>query len=376
MQNPVDRILYRTISQSFYRQHAGVFLFLFFLLFGIHPSFGDALRFHYALAHSIITDSLFFLVALFVWLLYTFKTVHFVYQLLKKESHDFIFLMNALPVSTRINHLLRVNGMLLMPAALYALLLVVVGIREKSTGGAMAAVLITGVLIVLATLGSLALLTKAKGIQQVSQRKPGPRLFINLFGFVLRFVFNRQFVALLIVKSLSFAALYFFSEIDSNVFEDRMLWLLLITSLIGHSVLVYRNFHFMEQELSIYRNLPLKSTVVLASLFAVYCVLLIPEAWALRGAIVIQHRAVDYIWMILTGPAMLLLLHALLYTRDMNIGEYLQLLFGVWIVCIFFSLSANHWILPLVCITAAVVIFRISWREYEKNADVEEMASL
>lgn len=368
MHNSIDQILYRSISQSFYQRHAGLFLFLFLLLFGIHPSFADALRFHYALAHSILTDGLFCLVALLVWLLYVFKTVHFIYQLLKKESYDFIFLMNELPGAKRFKHLLRVNSILLLPAAMYSLLLIVVGIREHLPGGPIATVLVVIALDLLAAFCSLILLKKAKGIQQIKRRRSSFRLFNNLFGFLLRFVFNRQFVSLLIVKLLSFTALYFFSGIDSTVFEDRMLWLLLITSLIGHSVLVYRNFHFMETELSIYRTLPLTSTTILASLFALYWVLLIPECWALRGIVLIQHQAIDYLWMILSGPSLLLLLHALLYSRDMTMGEYLQLLFGVWIVCIFFSLSANHWLLPLICISAAIVIFRTSWRGYEKDA--------
>jgi hypothetical protein len=75
--------------------------------------------------------------------------------------------------------------------------------------------------------------------------------------------------------------------------------------------------------------------------------------------------------MLITGPGLLLLLHSLLYTEDMNMEEFLKLLFGVWIVLVLFSLSQNHWLIPLISILFGSIIFLMSYRNYEKNMEVE-----
>ncbi|MGZ8558681.1 MAG: hypothetical protein ACXWWC_10120 [Chitinophagaceae bacterium] len=136
-------------------------------------------------------------------------------------------------------------------------------------------------------------------------------------------------------------------------------------------MLVYNNFLFIEGELSFYRNLPVPGAVTLLSLLGVYTVILLPEAWALRGLMINHGHAADYIWMILAGPSLLLLQHCLLYTEDMKMEEFLKLLFGVRIVMIAFSLSKSLWILPAVCFVFATIIFFISYDKYEKNTEVE-----
>ena len=127
----------------------------------------------------------------------------------------------------------------------------------------------------------------------------------------------------------------------------------------------------MEAELSFYRNMPVYGAVTLLSLLGVYTVILLPEAWALRGLIINHDRTGDYAWMMLTGPSLLLLIHSLLYTENMGMEEFLKLLFGVWIVMVSFSLSKNHWILPVICFVFATIIFFISYDKYEKNTDVK-----
>ena len=94
--NNITKILNRSIAGPFYRQHAGAFLFLFFILFGIQPSFNDALRTHYAFITGILTSFNFFLIALACWIIYTFKAILFLRSCLQKEMYDFIFDLNSL----------------------------------------------------------------------------------------------------------------------------------------------------------------------------------------------------------------------------------------------------------------------------------------
>jgi hypothetical protein len=369
--NSITKILYRSIAGPFYRQHAGVFLFLFFILFGIQPSFNDALRTHYAFITGILTSFNFFLIALTCWIIYTFKVVLFLRSCLQKEMYDFIYDLNSVQQSKRFIHLLHLNVLLLAPISCYGFFIAGVAVKDQLLIPGLLVILAIFMLHLLAAFVSNLFILKAKSHQQVAGNKVLLPLPKTLLGFVLKFVFRRQFVTLLIVKLLSFGCLYFFVRTEASVFEERMLWMLYLTSLIGHSIIVYKNFHFMEAELGFYRNLPVKGLSTLLSLLGVYCILLLPEAWALRALIVSRDNAAEYIWMILTGPSLLLLLNSLLYTEDMKMEEFLKLLFGVWVVFVFFSLSRNHWLLPAICVIFSPIIFLMSYYKYEKNTEIE-----
>jgi hypothetical protein len=194
------------------------------------------------------------------------------------------------------------------------------------------------------------------------------------FSFILlRYVFNEQFLALLVTKLLTFFGLYSLTRLEKNYFDDRILWLYYISSLAGHCLLIYKNHHFTEKRLSFYRNLPVKPVQTIASLFIVYFILLIPEFWALKGIATHQHAVEEYAWMILAGPSVLLLLHCLLYTEDFSMESFIQLVFGLWVVLIFFSLSSWKWMIGLVCSAMAIFIFISSYYSYEKKAEVEKL---
>ena len=369
--NMLNKIVNHSIAGPFYRQHAGAFLFLFFILFGIQPSFNDALKTHYAIITGILTSFSFFLIALACWIVYTLKTIIFLRSCLQKEAYDFLYDLNALQPGKKFMLLLRLNIVLLAPVSCYGLLIVTVAVKDHLLFPGLLVVLLIVILNLLAAFAAHLFIKKAKVLQQVTRNRilfPLPK---TLFGFVLKFVFRRQFITLLIVKLLSFGCLYFFVRTEASVFEERMLWMLYLTSLIGHSVIVYKNFHFMEGELSFCRNLPISGIAILLSLLGIYGTLLIPEAWALRALIINRDNISEYLWMVLTGPLLLVLLHSLLYTEDMKMEEFLKLLFGVWVVFVFFSLSRNHWLLPAICVVFAPIIFLISYYKYEKNTEVE-----
>ncbi|MEO7394021.1 MAG: hypothetical protein ABIU11_03715, partial [Chitinophagaceae bacterium] len=366
--NIIGNILKRAVAAPFYRRHAGFFLFIFFLLFGLQPNFKQTLEFHYVIINGIVASGSFFLIAVIIWFAYALKTIHFFNGCLKNKAYNFLLYLNALSARKRFIHLLLLQLQLLAPILAYGLAVVIVAAITHHIVGALTVVFSLVVLCVFTAVSAIFLLQRTKQLA-INIRLPLLRFHFsaNLFTVLLKFIFNEQFIVLLLLKLATFSCLYFFAKTDSQVFEDRMLWLLYITSLIGHSILIYRNQYFMETKMSFYRNMPAKPLVTLLSLLSAYIILLIPEIWALKGVAIQQHAVVNYIWMILTGPSLLLLLHCLLYTEDMKMEGFLQLLFGVWIVSIFFSLSSNRWLLPLISSGMAVLIFFTSYYRYEKN---------
>jgi len=365
----ISTILNRSVTEQFYKQHAGAFLFTFFILFGIQPSAADLLQFHYSVIESILQSATFFGIAALVWSLYTLKVVLFIRGCLRKESYDFIYLLLGIKQKTCLLQLSRMLAVMLAPLFVYGAVIMIVAVRHQlwlSGAGVLAAI----VLLFTASVAATWRLIQNGKNNQLARRKVGlPGVRAGLFSILMQFVFRKQFITLLILKTVSFTALYFFAKTDSQVFEGRMLWLLFITVLIGHGVIIFRNFQFMENDLYFYRNMPVSKWYTLSSLLALYSILLIPEFWALKGIIFIQHNLSEYCWLLLTGPSVLLLIHSLLYSEDNKMEEFLALLFGIWVVFIFFSLSDNRWLMPAVGCVFGLVIFMVSYYRYEKKVD-------
>ena len=365
-------ILHRSIAAPYYRRHAGLFLFIFFLLFGLQPNFKQTLEFHYVIINGIATSAGFFFIALIIWFLFACKTIHFFYGCIKNKTYNFLQNLNAVSPEKRCIQLLLLQLQLLAPVLCYGLAVVIIAFINLHIAGGLMVVAALACLCTFTTGAAYFLLQKTKSAGLKITLPFFPFHFRgNLFSFLLKYIFIEQFIVLLLFKSVSFSCLYFFAKTDVLVFEDRMLWLLYLISLAGHSIFIYRNQHFMETKMMFYRNLPVKPFATLLSLLGVYIIVLIPEIWALKGVAIQQQAVINYIWMILTGPSLLLLLHCLLYTEDMKMEAFLQLLFGVWIVALFFSLSSYHWLLPLICLSMAILIFFTSYYGYEKNTKVK-----
>jgi hypothetical protein len=370
--NTIDSILQRSVTAPFYRRHAGFFLFVFFLLFGLQPNFKQTLEFHYVILNGITSSAIFFFFAFLTWFLYACKTIHFFNGCVKNKAYNFLQHLNAISPGKRFFHLLLLQLQLLAPVLCYGTGVVIVAVINHHIAGAIAVIFTLAGLCVFTTTVANFLLQKTKSAALKIRLPSFPFHFPgNLFSFLLKFIFNEQFIVLLLLKLVTFSCLYFFAKTDAQVFEDRMLWLVYLTSLAGHSILIYRNHHFIETKMSFYRNLPVKPLITLLSLLGVYVIVLIPEIWALKGVAIQQHAVMDYIWMILAGPSLLLLLHCLLYTDDMKMEGFLQLLFGVWIVSLFFSLSSSRWLMPLIFLVMAIFIFFSSYYKYEKNMEAE-----
>jgi len=350
-----------------------MFLFAFFILFGIQPSAWHIVQFHYAVIASILNLSLFYIIALTVWGLYLIKYVLFIRSAFRKEAYDFLYQLLSLEKKSIYWLMLQLNMVLMAPVIVYGLLILVAGMNEGRIVAGAAVLASVGTLILIGTGYSIYLLNKALGNQAAIRSRWQYVFRPGIFTIILRFVFTAQFASLAILKILSFFSLYFLSRSDPGLFEDRMLWLVYITVLVGHGSIIYKNFQFTEGSLRFLRNMPLKPANILVSFIGVYAVLLIPEFWALKGVWLTQQALQEYLWMLLTGPAVLILMHCLQYGEDMKMEELIKLFFGIWVVFIFFSLSSNRWIIPVIGYGASVIIFKISYYSYEKRMDVERL---
>ncbi len=370
--NSISSILYRAIVAPFYKQIAGAVYFLFFVLLGIQPGFKQALQTHYYIIRSIADNLAALGIFVVLCLLYSLKCISFYASRVAKNEYLFLQVINSIPFSKRIPGFAFISVLLLSPVLLYTSGIVVVCIWSQQWPNAITPVLFAILLLVLTMLSFDRLNRNPALFKEISL----PRLVAlpaRLWPFMLRYIFHEQFLALVILKLVSFCCLYFFVITDARVFEGRMLWLIYTLVLAGHCVIIYKTFYFLEHKLSFYRTLPLYLPRILAAFLLCYLVLLLPEFWALRALALQHHQVYEYICMLLAGPAILSLLHVLLYTDDFKIDGYLSLVFLVWILFFFLSFAENKWLLPVIALTGAGIVFYTSFRNFEKRATIERL---
>ncbi|MBS1935246.1 MAG: hypothetical protein JST96_14695 [Bacteroidetes bacterium] len=369
-------IIFKTVTNSvvkpFYREHAGLFIFLVFILFGIYRSVAEVINFHYFIIHSILTKPTYLVVAVLLWFLYAVKIIYFVHGYVNKESYVFLQNLNALTEKNRLLLLLQIQSVLFAPVLIYSLAIFFVAAKEKTYIGVSLVFIAIALLLLLLTLSFYLSLQKTKQFYiNLSRFIPGLHFPKNIFNFLLRYIFREQFVALAGIKTISFCCIYFFITLNGSLAEDRILWFFLVSLMIGHVIIIYKNHRFIESQLFFYRNMPVPLIKTIFQLLAVYVVILIPELWALKGIIEVQKNATNYIIMAVTAPSLLLLIHSLLYTEDFTMEEVLKMLFGVWIVCFFLGLSGFRWLVPVSCLLLSVIIFYTCYYRYEKNTNIE-----
>lgn len=365
--SPVNNILYRSVVTPFYRQIAGAFYFLFFLLFGIQRSPKDALETHYYIIISIIENRQAFVIYAVVCILYFVKCTSFYANRVTKSEYHFLQELNGLPTTKRLTGFAFTGLLLLLPVIIYTLLIIIMGASAGKLTGLYTPVCLMISLIIITTFSLNYLNNKAGSLSGNTffrfKRQPA-----TLWWFFLKYMLREQFLGLVIIKLISFCCVYFFVIKDDSVFESRMMWLILTLCLTAHSVIIYKNFYFIENKLSFYRALPLKPFAILASLFCCYAILLIPEYWALRALAALHGNIYEYCCILIAAPAILTLLHVLLYTDDLKMDGYLSLVFLVWMLFFFAGFTQTKWLIPAIALFGLIIVFYTSFRSFEKAA--------
>lgn len=369
---PIHKILHHAIVVPFYKQIAGVIYLLFFILFGIQPNFKQAINTHYYIILSILFNNQAFIIYAMLCFLYCIKCVLFYNNRIKKPEYLFLQRLNGISRYKKLSSLIFLSVILLTPLIVYSIFIVGIAISE-SRGLAMLppAILIMSIITIMAF--AFSYLTSSPLWSLAGQANLQFKQPSKIWWFVIKYILNEQFWSFFLLKMISFCCIYYMVVLDASIFENRILWMVFLLCLCGHCVIIYKNFYFIENKLSLYRNLPLKSSSILLSLVLLYAVILIPEFWALRALIVVHHLIGEYGCMIFLAPALLTLLHVLLYTDDFNMDSYLSIVFLVWIVLFFSSFTQHKWFLPIAVSCGYCIVFYTSFRNYEKKPNVEKL---
>jgi hypothetical protein len=331
----------KTLVQSFYREQAGFFLFVFLVFFGVvQPS--TQLYFHYALIRGILeTPALMLLVAV-AWALYGLRVRRFIVQTLEAPDALFLYKANALPPRQLMTQCVKVIIALLGPVIGYAGIIVAVAIARKAPGKGLE-VAVYVVLMIAVLTWEMRWRTRYPGDAASGpfRNSGGAKTILRgvpYWSILLRFLFTENKGVLAAVKIFSVGMLYLLLRLQTpDDYDLRMPFLVYSLALFGHGILLFRCRRLETTRLLFYRALPVNA-IRRASQYAVFCIiLLLPEMIGLGWLTPHPIKPIDAAIFAAGGYGILLALNSILLARTLTAAEYCKLclvFFGILYVVV------------------------------------------
>ncbi len=325
---PIVSALLKVLVAKFYERNAGLFLFVFFLMFGIVES-TQIISYHLSLIYGILSTPIFLLIVAGVWLLYMVKCVQFISSQLTRPENRFLFQLAQIDRSKQFVNTLVVMLLVDAPVLIYSSIILAVGFQTNRYAP-------VGEIVVFHLL--LLLTASSWIVHQLNAQHRQVKLF-NLPSlqwkwpkpfpiFYLGHLITQLPTVLFFAKAFSIFSIYGFLQIPLDQYEKRIALLGLLFGLAAHSVIVFEFRKFEERYLLFLRTLPLTSLKRFLFLASIYLLLLLPEMAMLS----VNHiHLLDLIGIYLFGTAFLIVSHCRLYT-ELNNDKHLQWTLGLFLV--------------------------------------------
>ncbi len=362
----VVSILQRVLVSHFYKVNAGFFLFGFFVLFGLPY---QVVSFHLSLIAGIIESGVFLAFVMLIWLLYNFKCIDYVLKQLRLPSQLFLFSLNNLSNKKIYLYMLYIQVLVYMPVLAYAFVIASMAVKKHAY-----------TCTILVILFNIIASTATAFLYFISiQRKPLinavfllPSINLSLkkpfFLIPLYHLWYDRKQMLFISKFFSLLLLYGFMNLyEPDHYDIRPLQLCMLLVVASQTAMVFQIKEFEEEYLSFNRNLLLKTIGRFAGMFVMYALLLLPEFILLLRGYSIHFTLADYPQLVLMPVAVLSILHVTLYLDNINMNQFMRIVFGVLAGC-FFILLCNPGTMFAACILIlAFILYNSYYYSYEKK---------
>ncbi|RYZ29028.1 MAG: hypothetical protein EOO10_07620 [Chitinophagaceae bacterium] len=168
----------------------------------------------------------------------------------------------------------------------------------------------------------------------------------------------------LALKGFSLIMLYVILVWNKGKYSSDSFLLFYLVILMGHAILPYMFVQFMENRLTLSRNLPVPLYKIAAAYLIPYVLFLLPElTYILYHAkdFSIENRIAYYVNLV----ASLFLLTAVQYSDAFNRNEYMKASFGLFFVSIFALHWQAFWVWIGIQAVIGIILFRTGYYRYE-----------
>jgi hypothetical protein len=353
---PIRHVLNRVVVAPFYKQHMGLLLFIFFIMFGMVEG-SQLISYHLALMTGIVQSSTFLMLVLLLWMVYAVKSGLFVNAQLAKPQNAFLYALTALPRGGQFVNLLAAHLLIHLPVWLYAMATSLVAMKQGRPA--------IGLLIFAFNI-FICLIMSWVSVQRLNNPASFKVSFVSrvnfpfrkpMFFFYLGFILNDARLMLVVTKLFSYFTLFGFFQIAIDHYEIRIPLIGFLVGLVAHAVLIYEMRGWEDNYLSFARNLPIKLSGRYASLALVYALLVTPEIFLLANNHVLPS---DMVAMVAFAVGLILFFHSALYTLNMHMDRYIQFVLITFLLSFALILFKLFWLL----ITIYFVISFLRFKKY------------
>jgi hypothetical protein len=369
VKKPLTRVLVKIVASGFYREHTGLLLSLFVLIFinffytnvlnQTHLTPEQLIQTALKLVISTVSEPLGILIFFSLFFLYSLKSRKYVSGRLKGIDVQFLFYSsNALSWKRQVQTWSVVQLVIAIPIIILGVYAMIIGI----TFGYWIIPLLIPIYLLALTVYNASYYTRLINNNTVAAPPKADRLAVlsrwpkPLFSLFLYEVFHKKRVAYAITKLTSLASItLIFSVFPESHSDIRLLGIISLCIALAHVVLLYQSSEFELFYLRFARNFPYSQWQVYRQQVALYSLLLLPElVWFLVVGKFSQGLMGALLLLSVT-----LLFRAVLYWLGQQMTYYLRLVFGLFI---FFLLTNLFGFTELLIIGSAVAAWGLLYR--------------
>jgi hypothetical protein len=356
----MNRILYKVITERFFKINAGFFLLFFLVLFGLLDG-RSTMNLHYTVMQGITSSLVFQLCAMAVWVLYNVKCLSFTLKEIDKPENGFLFNLQTQPNARQYWLLLQSHVSIYCPILLYGGVTVVVGFMGKQF-------VLTGLFI----LFQLAMCAAGAAVcfNRINSTWKKPAITIpaiKLFRkkkfslYLLHYSLHSRKGTFIGIKLFSLLLLQAMVAANSSKVSKEAMCVLIMFLISAHSLLPLYYVRFMEDELAYFRNLPVSVMQWLSVYVISYAIIFLPE---LAFLLLTTHHALTLeIMMSLYAVAVsqMTLYTAIQYIPRMTTERYTGFVFALFFITLLMLASFSLWGVFVVEVVLGVGLFVWLW---------------
>jgi hypothetical protein len=369
--NTTRTILIRSFVKPFYRQHAGLFTFLFIVLYGAVGRVDGAglFDYHFSLIRSILINPFIYILMLFLWLLYAKKCEQFILNTLNKPEFSFLQMLSLLESKSILGILISVQMLLFLPIIVYAVIICIAGIYLHDY-------MACGILLLFIL--SLCLLSARwylyhiqnpgmnAGTKSVKfQIKPSESSY---WGFFIRYIGRNKKLLFAGIKIFSCGILYGMLVNQTGTdYELNMIILFFSLGILGHGLLIHQIRELEETRLTFYRSVPISLLKRFIQYAVFYFILLVPEIVTI---VLLTPKHLSYsdgLLFVFFSYSLLLFLHSFLFIQFFPMKDYLKIILCLYLTIYCSILMSSFPWLCVLLFLSSLIIFRGRYYQYERQ---------
>ena len=359
-------ILQKVLVNHFYRVNAALFLFLFFVLFGLPYDVGG---FHIAIATIIVKNPLFLLIIMAIWLLYSLKCIDYTVKQIREPQQQFLFCLHNKGFKTCFLLLSYVQFFIYVPVLAYAIFIIIIAFKNH------AYLCIAEIMVFTLAILSITPLLYVKILQRVftgvtlSFLKPVSIPVAKTFSTIpLLYIWHSRKQMLFITKIFSLFALFiFFKTYAPDHYDVRPVLLCFMLSTAANSTIVFEIHNFENMHLQFYKSFPFTVIKRFAYILLMYTLLLLPELVFVWKGFPVFFHSTDYLQIVLLGVSLLCLFYVSLLTDTIVMETYTRIIIGALLFLYFVILYSPGILLPIIMLLIAFGLFKAYYYDYEKK---------